>query len=153
MLAHTEVARAIPGWAHAKEFGATRAQGPLGHPNQLARLGRVQRFVEMLRQRLLEPDHDAGVAAFGRAVSAHAGAGQAGDQRLDQTLLDGLSELVRTFGFAELRRFETAYRAAFGETNVPRGRGSSTRKIRCFCIAAGEPRCLGFKRGRALLVR
>jgi transcriptional regulator GlxA family with amidase domain len=27
-----------------------------------------------------------------------------------------LSELVRTFGFAELGRFETAYRAAFGET-------------------------------------
>jgi transcriptional regulator GlxA family with amidase domain len=27
-----------------------------------------------------------------------------------------LSELVRTFGFAELRRFETAYRAAFSET-------------------------------------
>jgi hypothetical protein len=27
-----------------------------------------------------------------------------------------LSELVRGFGFAELRRFESAYRAAFSET-------------------------------------
>jgi transcriptional regulator GlxA family with amidase domain len=27
-----------------------------------------------------------------------------------------LSELIRTFGFAELRRFETAYWAAFSET-------------------------------------
>jgi hypothetical protein len=36
---------------------------------------------------------------------------------------------------------------------VLRGHGSSTRKIRYFRIAAGEPRCLGFKGRRAWLVR
>jgi len=65
-----------------------------------------------------------------------------------------LVELVRGFGFAELGRFEAAYLAAFGEpplTTLQRApeRGSSTRKIRYFCIAASEPRSLGFKSGRA----
>jgi hypothetical protein len=68
-------------------------QGPLGHRNSLAQPGRVQRLAEILRRHLLEPHHDAGVTAFDRAVSPHPGAGQAGDQRLDQTLLDGVRDL------------------------------------------------------------
>jgi hypothetical protein len=51
------------------------------------------RLWEMPRQHLLEPHHDAGVTAFDRAVSPHAGGAQAGDQRLDQTLLDGARDL------------------------------------------------------------
>ena len=42
----------------------------------------------MLRQDLLEPDHDPGMTALGVTVGPGAVGGQTGDQHLDQTLFN-----------------------------------------------------------------
>ena len=58
----------ILGRAHAEKFGTAQAKGLVADRDQRAQFRHPQRPAEMLRQDLLEPDHDPGMTALGVVV-------------------------------------------------------------------------------------
>jgi hypothetical protein len=113
----------ILGRAHVKKFGTAQAKGPVADRDQRAQFWHPQRPAEMLRQHLLEPDHDPGMTALGVVVGPSAGGRQTGDQHLDQTLFHRPRDLEmgHDLGLCLAEAADSRMQASQTRRNAPRG--------------------------------
>jgi hypothetical protein len=102
--------------ADAEEFGAAYPQGSFQYPYRRAKLGNGERLAGMVRKRILEPDHDIGVA-FLPAMPGIVGS-ETIHERVNQFLLEGLRKPA--LGKRSILRFGKTTRPGMQTKQAPR---------------------------------